>query len=150
MRIILSKYMYVKFRILGYCSLFEQYKRNKSNNVHQKQIYNLHPERRGKPLSAVHVPSLPLNAQCISHTLTHITEHPNFTLKAGAHCSLLASPVAGVRRHQDFHSMKVVLPRPHPMKIKNISMAIIKKSLVFKHFLRFLFTLYTSILYQKT
>lgn len=42
--------------------------------------------------------------------------------------------------------------RPHPMKkvIKNISMAIIKKSLVFKHFLRFLFTLYTSILYQKT
>lgn len=46
------------------------------------------------------------------HTLTHITEHPNFTLKAGAHCSLLASPVAGVRRHQDFHSMKVVLPTP--------------------------------------
>lgn len=72
----------------------------------------MHPERRGKPLSAVHVPSLPINAQCISHTLTHITEHPNFTLKAGAHCSLLASPVADVRHHQGFHSMKVALPTP--------------------------------------
>lgn len=65
----------------------------------------MHPERRGKPLSAVHV-------QCISHTLTHITEHPNFTLKAGAHCSLLASPVADVRHHQGLHSMKVALPTP--------------------------------------
>lgn len=72
----------------------------------------MYPERRGKPLSAVHVPSLPINAQCISHTLTHITEHPNFTLKAGAHCSLLASPVADVRHHQGFHSMKVALPTP--------------------------------------
>lgn len=48
----------------------------------------------------------------LAHTLTHITEHPNFTLKAGAHCSLLASPVAGVRHHQGFHSMKVALQTP--------------------------------------
>lgn len=47
----------------------------------------------------------------LAHTHTH-AEHPDFTLKAGAHCSLLDSPVADVRHHQGFHSMKVALPTP--------------------------------------
>lgn len=46
-------------------------------------------------------------------THSHTTQNTPILLWKQVHiASLLASPVAGVRRHQDFHSMKAVLPTP--------------------------------------
>lgn len=119
--------------------------------MHIRNRYIICIQKDAGNLSPPYMYPLSPSTHNASRTHSHTSQNTPILLWKQVHiASLLASPVAGVRRHQDFHSMKVVLPRPHPMKIKNISMAIIKKSLVFKHFLRFLFTLYTSILYQKT
>lgn len=152
MRLILSKYMYVKHRnikvIVPYLNSIKEIKvtmyiRNRYIICIQKDAGNLSPPYM-YPLSP--------STHNASRTHSHTSQNTPILLWKQVH---IAVSLLHLLRMCD--TIRVFIPwrllyRPHPMKklIKNILMAIIKKSLVFKHFLRFRFTLYTSILYQKT